>query len=125
MGDVGNYRGITISPMLTKIFEHVLKNLFSNHLSTSSLQFGFKKNNSTSHALYCLKETVTYYTNHGSQVYCAFLDASKAFDRLVHSGLFLKMMSRNIPKVFIDIIITWYSGLMCRVQWDSHFRSIL
>ena len=121
LSDVSNYRGITISPMLTKIFEHILKILFGDYLSTTSLQFGFKKKNSTAHALYCLKETVTYYINHGNRVYCSFLDASKAFDRLIHSGLFLKLLDRNVPKIFLDIIITWYDGLYCRVQWDGCF----
>ena len=54
-GDVSNYRGITISPIITKVLEHALKGLFSDYLSTSSNQFGFKKGNSTSHAIYCLK----------------------------------------------------------------------
>ena len=121
LGDVSNYRGITISPMMTKVFEFVLKILFGEHLSTSSLQFGFKKKHSTSHALFCLKETVNYYVNHGSRVYCSFLDASKAFDRLVHSGLFLKMLDKNVPKIFIDVIMSWYDGLICRVLWDGHY----
>ena len=65
VSDSSNYRGITISPMLTKIFEHVLKSLFSEYLSTSALQFGFKRKNSTTHAIYCLKQTVDYYINNG------------------------------------------------------------
>ena len=119
--DMNNYRGITISPILSKVFEHVLKAVFSEHLQTSKYQFGFKRSSSTSHALHCLRETVDYYVNHGSRVYCTFLDASKAFDRLVHSGLFLKMMERNIPFVFLNIIISWYNGLQCQVKWDNHF----
>ena len=43
LGDTSNYRGITISPILSKIFEHVLKQVFVDHLKTSSYQFGFKK----------------------------------------------------------------------------------
>ena len=54
-------------------------------------------------------------------MFCAFLDASKAFDRLVHSGLFLKLMARGIPKIFLDLIIYWYSNLKCRVKWDDSF----
>ena len=121
LGDVSNYRGITISPMMTKVLEFILKGLFEEHLSTSSLQFGFKKKHSTSHALFCFKETVNYYVNHGSHVYCSFLDASKAFDRLVHSGLFLKMLDKKVPKIFIDLVITWYDGLLCRVLWDGQY----
>ena len=114
--DISNYRGITISPVISKVFEHVLKIVFSEHLVTSSHQFGFKKGSSTVHALHCLKETVNHYINNGSRVFCSFLDASKAFDRLVHSGLFLKMMERKVPLVFLEIIITWYDGLLCRVN---------
>ena len=77
-----NYRGITISPIVSKVFEHVLKLVFFESLSTSEHQFGFKKNSSTVHALHCLKTTVNHYVNNGSRVFCTFLDASKAFDRL-------------------------------------------
>jgi hypothetical protein len=67
-GDVGNYRGITISPIISKVFEHVLRIDFSDHISTSSYQFGFKKGASTVHALHCLKETINYYVDNGSRV---------------------------------------------------------
>ena len=123
LSDSSNYRGITISPMLTKIFEHVLKNLFSEYLTTYPLQYGFKKKHSTTHAIFCLKQTVDYYINNGSRVYCTFLDASKAFDRLVHSGLFMKLIDKKCPKTFIDVIITWYDGLYCRVLWDGAYSS--
>ena len=45
-----NYRGITISPIVSKLFEHVLKLIFFDALSTSEHQFGFEKNSSTVHA---------------------------------------------------------------------------
>ena len=95
--------------------------MFVDHLSTSPNQFGFKKHHSTSHAIYCLRETIDYYVNNGSRVYCSFLDASKAFDRLVHSGLFMKFLDKGFPKIFIDIIVTWYDGLYCQVLWDGAF----
>ena len=121
--DVGNYRGITISPMFSKVFEHVLKTLFSQHLSTSSYQYGFKSKSSTTHALFSLKKSINYYIDHGSRIYCSFLDASKAFDRVVHSGLFLKLIKRGVPKRLVDILVTWYSGLQCRVKWDGYVGS--
>ena len=105
--DITNYRGITISPIASKILEHLLKAILSPFLATDALQFGFKKKSSTMHATYCLKQTINHYVENGSRVFCAFLDASKAFDRLVHAGLFLKLISRGIPKVFLDLIIFW------------------
>lgn len=95
--------------------------LFGEHLTTSVWQFGYKRKSSTVHAIFCLKETINYFTNKGNSVYWAFLDASKAFDRLVHSGLFLKLIDRNVPKIFLDIVMTWYKNLLCRVKWGSEF----
>ena len=117
--DTSNYRGITISPILSKLFEHVLKIVFMDSLMTSPYQFGFKKKSSTVHALHCLRETVDYYVNNGSRVFCSFLDASKAFDRLVHSGLFIKLIDRKVPLPFLRIIMEWYDGLICRVKWGD------
>ena len=121
--DPSNYRGITISPIPSKLFEHVLKIVFCDSLKTSQFQFGFKRKSSTTHALHCLKETVDYYVNHGSRVFCSFLDASKAFDRLVHSGLFIKLMERGVPLPFLKIIMAWYDGLSCRVKWGDQYSS--
>ena len=120
LGDVGNYRGITISPIASQNFEHCLKIVFHGYLTTNALQFGFKSKSSTSHALYCLRESVDYYIRNGSRVFCTFLDASKAFDRLIHSGLFLKLLKRGVPKTFLDLIIFWYTGLACRVKWGDN-----
>ena len=119
LSDLHNYRGITLAPIISKVYEHVLQLIFEQFLTTSSFQFGFKKKSSTSHAIYCLKEAVNYYTSHGSNVYCSFLDASKAFDRLVHSGLFLKLLRRHVPIIFLETIIFWYANLECRVRWGD------
>jgi len=59
--------------------------LFNDFLTTDSLQFGLK-NNSCSHALFAFSESVKYFVNNGSKVYGAFLDASKAFDKVLHNG---------------------------------------
>ena len=120
-GDLNNYRGITIAPIVSKIFEHAMRIVFKPFLSTSSYQFGFKKKASTSLAIQCLKESINYYTSNGSNAYVSFLDASKAFDRLVHAGLFTKLIQRHTPLVFINIIIQWYSDLQCRVRWGETF----
>ncbi len=77
--------------------EHVFRIIFVDHLSTSPNQFGFKKESSITRSLFCLKQTINHYVNNGSHEYCSFLDASKAFDRLVHAGLFLKLTERRIP----------------------------
>ena len=83
------YRGITISPVISKVFESVLLFLYDNFLTSGTLQYGFKKHSGCTHALFTVDETVKYFTKRGSKVYCSFLDASKAFYKvLLHNGVF-------------------------------------
>ena len=42
-------------------------------------------------------ETVRYFTSRGCKVYSAFLDASKAFDKVLHNGLYKKLLDRIAP----------------------------
>ena len=76
---------------------------------------------STSHALFTLRTTVEYFNKRGSDVLAAFLDCTKAFDRISHYGLFSKLMKRNVPLCLILIIICWHVGMTCRVKWGSEF----
>ena len=51
--------------------------------------------------------------------HCAALDASKAFDKVLHYRLFFKIVSRGIASVFINVLIYWYSRLHCAELWKS------
>ena len=31
------------------------------------------------------------------------------------------MIKRGVPKIFIDLIMYWYSNLLCRVRWDQSY----
>ena len=117
----GNYRPITLGPILLQLFEYLLMNKFGYFLSTDNLQFGYKNKHSTSHAVYVLRECVNYYTTHGSNVLVSFLDCSKAFDTVSHYGLFLKLMEKGIPLCFLNLIIYWYLNMQVRVVWRQTF----
>ena len=44
-----NYRGITLSPVISKLFELVLMEMVGDKLTSSYLQFGFKSKSSCNH----------------------------------------------------------------------------
>jgi len=113
------YRGITLTPVLSKLFEAVLLVLYGSFLTSSSLQYGFKKNSSCNHALFTFVESMKYFTKRGSKIFCAFLDASKAFDKVLINGLLTKLIDRNVPYMFIRILHNWFSNLSCSVVWKS------
>ena len=50
------YRGITLAPVLSKLYELVLLRLYEQHLGSDPLQFGFKKKSSCIHALFTVPD---------------------------------------------------------------------
>jgi len=42
-----------------------------------------------------LKQAASHFVNHGSSVHAVFLDASKAFDRVLHMKLFEKLIQKR------------------------------
>ena len=54
VNDIGNYRGITLSPVISKLFEVVILSLCSDMLKTDLLQFGFKDKIGTTDAVFTM-----------------------------------------------------------------------
>ena len=114
-----NYRPITLSSMISKVFELYLLEKFSNYLDTDSLQFGFKKKLGCRNALFALRCVLQYYNQRGSNVYIASLDATKAFDRVNHYTMFTILYRRGLPAVFVNLLINWYNKLSAQVRWNG------
>ena len=91
--------------------------LYGDQLSSDALQFGFNKHSGCCHALFTFKETTKYFK--GSKVYCAFVDTSKAFDKVLHNGLFVKLMKKNVSFRFVHNLKNWYSKLYASVMCNG------
>ena len=118
-----DFRGITISPVLSKVFENCLLMMMNNYLTTSDMQFGFKKNLSCAHAIYVVRSTVEYFNHNNSTVNLCAIDICKAFDKVNHSALFLKLMDRNVPRSIVLILKCWYDKIYTTVKWNLSFSN--
>jgi len=112
-----DYRCITVSPVISKLFEKCILQKLECFLETSHLQFGFKKRLSCSHAIYSLSSTVGHFVNNQSTVNICSIDVSKAFDRVNHFCLFAKLIRRKVPLIFINMLVCWYSKVVTFVRW--------
>ena len=114
-----NYRPIALASSLSKVLERILLTKLEMYVSTSDNQFGFKRKHGTDLCIYALKEIVFSYTSLNSSVFLCFIDASKAFDRINHEKLFLKLLDRGVPKFLVRILVFWYAHQMFHVKWGN------
>ena len=120
---VDDFRGISISPVISKLFEMAILDRFSVYLRTSDHQFGFKKNLSCRHAIYCVRNVIEKFVKNGSTVSVCTLDLSKAFDRMNHYALFVKLMERKFPSELLAILEMWFNKSVSCVKWNNHFSN--
>ena len=114
-----NYRPVALSNIFAQLLERLVLSKIEQFLYTDDLQFGFKKKHSTSHAVLVLKSCTDYFLKHGSGTYVTFLDCSKAFDKILHHGIFLKLILRGVPFCFISLLVYWYSNMECVCKWND------
>ena len=90
--DKNNYRPIALSSIISEVFEHTIVYRLEEYLWTNDNQFGFKSGHSTDLCIYALTEFIEYFKSRSTSVYVAFLDASKAFDKISHWTLFKNLL---------------------------------
>lgn len=114
-----HYRGITISPIISKVFEMCLLDRLESYFKSSDRQFGFKKEIGCRDALFTLRKVIDTFNSNGSTVSVCSLDLKSAFDRVNHCALFIKLMDRKVPLCIINLLHNWYSKLFSKVKWMS------
>ena len=90
-----NYRPISVLTHINKIFEKVLFNRLSSHLTKHNLlynyQYGFREGHSTTQALVELTDNLKTSIDNGNHACGIFIDLTKAFDTVNHSILIDKL----------------------------------
>ncbi|MFZ2538725.1 MAG: reverse transcriptase family protein, partial [Oscillospiraceae bacterium] len=99
--------------------ENCLLLVYNDYLGSAPHQFGFKKGRGCRDAIYVLSETVNYYVSNCSTVNICTIDVTKAFDRINHKMLFMKLIDRKTPLCFIDVLINWYGKCICQIKWNN------
>ena len=118
------------SCILNKILDWIILLKEHKSLSSSPLQFDFKKGLSTTQCTHSLLEIVDYYNYNKSDVFILVLDASKAFDRVRYCKLFNELLDRDIFPVVLRILIyIIYMNQILRVPWchtlTSSFKYVM
>ena len=122
--DPSNYRPISLTPVLGKIFETVLNNQMRLYLEDnrllSDVQYGFRKNRSTTSAISALVTQIQdgFEDRMYSQV--SLYDLTKAFDCVSHELLIKKLESRGFSGSAVMLISDYIQGRYQYVDYKNH-----
>ena len=114
-----NYRPIAKASCISKLLELCILNRIECYIKVTENQFGFRKGLGTDSCIYVLKEIINKFKQSNTNVFLAFLDASKAFDRIRHDRLFTKLHHEGTPIYIIRILKFWYSNQNLFAKWNG------
>ena len=107
-----NYRPVSLLCNPEKVFERVVFKHIYNHLNDNQiltpLQSGFIAGDSTINQLTYLYNFFTQALDSGKEVRVVFCDISKAFDRVWHEGLLLKLEAAGIS----GSLLLWFRSYL-------------
>ena len=120
--DSNNYRAITLSLAIPKLFEIILlgKVEISITKSLNWLQGGFRPNICCNMTSVMFRKRILYAKENLSKLYICYLDMQKAFDRVWHSGLFLKLYDMGVKSELLRIIFELHTNMRSRVLYKGH-----
>ncbi len=113
---INNYRPISLLPICSKIFEKIIHNQLYNFLTSNNLitknQSGFRPGDSTVNQLIDLVNDIgkSFDDPKSLETRAVFLDISKAFDKVWHTGLIFKLKQNGISGSLILLLENYLSN---------------
>jgi len=115
-----NYRAISLTSILSKVFTHILKvrleewSLHRNILLEE--QAGFRKGFSTIDNVFILRAVAQKYLHRKRKLYVAFVDFRKAFDSVNRSALWKILQGYDIRGNMYNILVSMYCSVKSCVR---------
>ena len=127
-----NYRPVSLTSVICKLLETIIRDHMMDFLVKHKLlnpsQHGFLKARSCLTNWLCFFEEITKWVDEGSPVDVIYLDFQKAFDKVPHQRLILKLKSHGMGNSIINWIEQWLTDSRQMVVVDgevSSWKSVL
>jgi hypothetical protein len=110
----GNYRPISLTSILSKSLEIIVRDHIMNHMKVNKLfsnkQYGFLPGRSTTLQLLRALDDWTLAMDNGNDIDCIYTDFRKAFDTVPHKRLLNKLKAYGISSQLMKWITSWISN---------------
>jgi hypothetical protein len=123
----GNYRGITIINVMSKVFSLLLRNRINNWCETNNVfndaQYGFRDNRSTADAIFILHSIIQNILSNKLKLWCTFVDYERAFDTVIRDALWVKLVESGVSCKMINMIKAIYKNVKACIKLGSTMQS--
>jgi hypothetical protein len=115
--EVSNYRPISLLSLVSKVFERCIYDRIIDHLSNQlySLQYGFQSGKSTTSQLLYVLHEIHNILEKRAQFDTVYLDFAKAFDKVSHDLLLVKLHNFGIRVNLLRWFGVYLSGRLQRI----------
>ena len=112
--DAGNYRPVSLTSQVCKLFESIVRDQLVTHLESNKLitdsQHGFRRGRSCLTNILAYLDQATRWADEGVALDTVYLDFAKAFDKVPHQRLLNKIEGHGVTGKLLKWIGEWLRG---------------
>lgn len=119
--DPQNYRAITLTSTILKVYESVLLTRANKDIlrNLSPQQGGFQQQLGCIMTSFSVRESILFAKEHHSKSFICYLDCRQAFDRVWHDGLIFKLKECGLDHLTFKSLVSLYSNMTSCVRNES------
>ena len=115
-----NYRPVSLTNQICRMFESIVRDSVVDHLEKNDLikdsQHGFRRGRSCLTNLLTFLDMATRQVDEGYDLDVIYLDFAKAFDKVPHQRLLIKLQNHGIKGKVLKWVASWLSDRRQRVS---------
>jgi len=114
--ECGSYRGIKLLEQAMKVVERVLEQRIRQQVDIDNMQFGFMPGKGTTDAIFIVRQVMEKFSAKSRNLYMAFVDLEKAFDRIPREVLRWAMRELGVEEWLVSTVMAMYEGVKTVVR---------
>ena len=101
---------LKVVDQVMKVIERVIDKLLRERIDIDEMQFGFVPGRGTTDAIFLLRQLQEKYLGKRKNLYLAFVDLEKAFDRVPRRVVWWAMRKLSVDEWLIKIVQSMYTN---------------
>ena len=126
--DPNNYRGISLTSCVCKLFTSVLTESIQKDLEKRDVlgleQAGFRKNTGCVHHVFIISSIMSTYLAQKKKLFVTFIDNEKAFDKVDHGLLWQQLGQAKITRKVLRAIQSLYQKTKACVRVNGELTDV-